>query len=165
MNLEVLKSYLPEIVTQLLGFLIVFFILKKYAFGSILGAIDARRKHIEDEIQAAENKRREMESLEKDYRKRLDHIEQEARERIQEASAIGQTLAKDIQEKARQDAQKMFDRTQSEIQQEIAKARLTMRNDIVELSSLITEKIMREKLDQREHEKMVDKFIKELERV
>ncbi len=165
MNPQIIIDALPEMVTQLLGFLIVFFILKKFAFGSILGIIDARRKQIEDEFAAAENRKKEIETLENEYKRRLEHIEQEARERIQEASNIGLTLAKDIQDKARQDAQKIFERTQAEIQQDIAKARLSMRNDIVEISSLMTEKILREKLDACEQEKLVDKFIKELEKI
>ena len=165
MNTQVIIDALPEMVTQLLGFLIVFFILKKFAFASILGIIDARRKTIEDEFAGLEQKKKELEGLDKEYRARLEHIEQEARERIQEASKIGMELAKDIQDKARQDTQKLFDRTKAEIEQDIVKARLSMRNEIVEISSLMTEKIIREKLDAREHEKMVDKFIKELEKI
>lgn len=165
MNLDVIKGYLPEIVTQLLGFLIVFFILKKYAFGAILGMIDARRQHIEKEIDAAEKKRHDMEILEKDYRERLENIEREARGRIQDASRIGQELAKDIQESARLEAKRIYERSKMDIEQEIAKGRITMRNEIVEISSLLTEKVLREKLDAKEHEKMVDKFIKELEKV
>ena len=165
MNMQVIIDALPEMVTQLLGFLIVFFILKKFAFGAILGIIDKRRQHIEDELAGVERKKKEMDDLEKEYRRRLEHIEQEARERIQEASKIGVTLAKDIQDKARLDVQKLFERTHAELEQDIAKARLGMRDEIVEISSLIAEKVLREKLDAREQEKMVDKFIKELEKI
>ena len=165
MNTQVLLDALPEMATQLLGFLIVFFILKKFAFGSILGVLDAQRKHIEGDLAAAEHKRKEVEELEKEYRRRLNRIEQEAREKIQEASKIGMELAKDIQDKARQDSQKMVDRAKAEIDQDIAKARLSMRDDIVEISSLITERVLLEKLDAKEQEKLVDKFIKELEKV
>ena len=165
MNIEVIKGYLPEIVTQLLGFLIVFFVLKKYAFGSILGMIDARRKHIEDEIASAEKKHHDMVALEKDYRERLENIEREARSKIQDASRIGQELAKDIQEAARLDAKRIYERSKMDIEQEIAKGRITLRNEIVEISGLLTEKVLREKLDAKEHEKMVSKFIQELEKV
>ena len=165
MNTQVIVDALPEMLTQLFGFLLVFFILKKFAFRSILGIIDARRKNIEDQYQSIDQQKKELENLEKEYRRRLEHIEQEARERIQEASRIGTTLAKDIQEKARLDSQKLYERTRAEIEQDIVKARLSMRDEIVEISSLMTEKILREKLDAREHEKMVDKFIKELEKI
>ena len=165
MNPQVFIKALPEIATQLLGFLIVFFILKKYAFKSILDVIDARRQSIEGSFADIEKKRTDLESLEKEYRRRLETIEEAARLKIQEASNVGLALAKDIQEKAKEDAQKLFDRTRSEIEQDIVKARLAMRDEIVEISSLMTEKILRERLDAREHEKLVDKFIKELEKI
>ncbi len=165
MDFEVIKSYLPEMGTQLLGFLIVFFILKRFAFGPVLGIVDARRKKIEDEFSALEKQKKDLEALEKEYRLRLEKIEEAAREKIQEASKIGQTLAKDIQESARLDVKKFFERTQADIEQEITKGRVAMRNEIVEISSMIAEKILREKLDAREHEKMVEKFVKELEKI
>ena len=165
MDIEVIKSYLPEMGTQLLGFLIVLFILKRYAFGPVLGIVDARRKKIEDEFADLEKKKKDLEHLEKEYRTRLEKIEESAREKIQEASKIGQNLAKDIQESARLDVKKLFERTQADIEQEITKGRVAMRNEIVEISSMITEKILREKLDAREHEKLVEKFVKELEKI
>jgi len=165
MDFEVIKSYLPEMGTQLLGFLIVFFILKRFAFGPVLGIVDARRKKIEDEFAGLEKQKKDLEGLEKEYRLRIEKIEEASREKIQEASKIGQTLAKDIQESARLDVKRLFERTQADIEQEITKGRVAMRNEIVEISSMITEKILREKLDAREHEKLVEKFVKELEKI
>ena len=165
MNLQVFKDALPEILTQLLGFLIVFWVLKTFAFKSILAVVDARRKKIEDEFTGLEHKKRSLEDLEKGYRLKLEKIDDEARLRIQDAANVGVALARDIQDKARQDAQKMIDRSTAEISQDIAKARLTMRGELVELSALISEKIISEKLDAKEHEKLVDRFLKDLQKV
>ncbi len=159
------RQIISEIIVQISGFLIVFFILKKFAWSKLLGTIDARRKKIEDEFLGIEKQKKGLEDLEKDYRRRLEHIEQEARVKIQEAANVGIALAKDIQDKARTDSQKLIDRAQADIQQDIVTARLSMRNAIVELSSLMTEKIIQEKLDLKEHEKLIDKFIKEMEKV
>ncbi len=152
-------------VAQLLGFLIVFFVLKKFAFRPVLAVIDARRKKIEDEFQGIENQKKKLENLEKDYRARFENIEEIGRVKIQEAANVGVQLAKDIQEKARQDAQKLLERAHAEIAQDITKARLSMRDEIVELSGLITEKVIRERLDEKEHAKLVEKFIKDLDTV
>ena len=165
MNPQVFKEALPEILTQLLGFLIVFWVLKTFAFKSILAVVDARRKKIEDEFNGLEHKKRSLEDLEKEYRLKLEKIEDEARLLIQEAANVGLALARDIQDKARQDAQKILDRSHAEISQDIAKARLTMRGELVELSALISEKIISEKLDAKEHERLVDQFLKDLQKV
>ncbi len=165
MNIQVILNAVPEMVAQLLGFLIVFFILKKYAFGAILGVIDARRKTIEDTFSEIEKTKKDLEDLEKEYRRKLDGIEQEARQKIQEAALSGAALARDIQEKGRQESQKILDRAQAEIKQDLAKARAQMRNEIVEISTLITENVLKEKLSAQDHKKLVDDFIKELEKV
>ncbi len=156
---------LKEILVQIFGFVIVFLVLKKFAWKGLLGSIDDRRNKIEKEFKGIEDHKASLAQLEKDYRSRLENIEQEARGKIQEAANVGVALARDIQDKARQDAQKMIDRAQAEIGQDIAKAKLTMRAELVEISGLIAEKIIREKLDAKEHEKMVDQFMKDLQKV
>lgn len=159
------SQILKEIAVQILGFGIVFLVLKKFAWGNLLGMIETRRKKIEDEFSSIEQKKKSLSDLEKDYRARLENIEQEARTKIQEAANVGVALARDIQEKARLDAQKMTDRAQAEITQDIAKARQVMRDDLVELSALMTEKVIHEKLDPKAHEKLVDQFLKDLQKV
>lgn len=165
MDLKVITAALPEIFTQLLAFWVVFWILKRFAFKPILQMIDARRKKIEEEFAGIENRKHSLESLEKEYRLKLAKIEDEARMKIQEASAVGLALARDIQDRARQNAQKMVDRAKAEIDQDIAKAKISMRGELVELSALIGEKIIRERLDEVEHGKLVDQFLKELQKV
>ena len=96
---------------------------------------------------------------------KLETIEEQARLKIQEAAGQGAELAKDIQERARQDAEKLLSRARAELEQDLAKARLVMRDQIVELSGLMTEKILRETLDAKDHAKLVDRFLKELEKV
>ena len=156
---------LKEVLVQIFGFAIVFLILKKFAWKNLLGMIDQRRQKIASGFEDIDRQKKSLAQLEKDYRARLDGIEQEGRVKIQEAAHVGVALARDIQEKARQDAQKMIERAQGEILQDIAKARQAMRAELVELSALITEKIIREKLDAKEHEKLVDHFLKELQRI
>lgn len=160
-NIGILK----EILVQILGFVIVFLVMKKFAWKGLLGAIDSRRHKIEAEFKGIEDHKASLAKLEKDYRARLENIEQEGRVKIQEAANVGIALARDIQDKARLDAQKTIDRAQAEIMQDVAKAKITMRSELVELSSLIAEKIIREKLDVKEHEKMVDQFVKDLQKI
>lgn len=156
---------LKEIAVQILGFAVVFFVLKKLAWKNLLGAIDARREKIEKGFADIDSQKKRLEEMEAEYKKRLERIEADARIRIQEAANAGSAVARDIQEKARQDAEKMVERAKSEIQQDIAKAKLGLRDQLVDLSAMMTEKIVRQKLDSKEHEKLVDQFIKELEKV
>ena len=159
------RQILSEILVQILGFAIVFFILKKLAWKNLLGTIDHRRQTIEDRFKDIENQKASLADLEKEYAKKLENIEEACRVKIQEASNVGVALARDIQEKARTDAQKMLDRAKAELEHDLAQAKITMRREIVELSGLMAEKVITEKIDPKEHERLVDRFLKELERV
>ena len=159
------SQILKEIAVQLLGFGVVFLILRKFAWKNLLGMIDLRRQKIEDEFSSIERKKSYLDGLEKEYRAKLSQIEEAARVKIQEASNIGMTLAKDIQVKARVDSEKMIARAKAEIDQDLAKVKLSMRNEIVEISTLISEKVLKEKLTAQDHQKLVEDFLKELEKV
>ena len=159
------KEILSEIIVQVLGFGLVFLILRHFAWGKLLGAIDARRKKISDAFLEIEKQKKDLEDLEKDYRKKLEHIDETARIKIQEASAVGLSLARDLQEKARLESQKLVERAEDEIKQDLAQARLQFRDEVVQLSSLMTEKIIRQKLNEAEHKKLVEQFIKEMEKI
>ena len=159
------KQILSEIIVQVLGFLVVFGLLRYFAWNKLLGMIDARRKKIADEFQRIEDQKKALADLEKDYRQRIENIEHEARAKIEAAAISGEALAKEIQEKARLDAEKLIERAQRELAQDIQKARVMMRDQIVEISGLMTEKILKEKMDSKDHEKLVDQFIKEIEKI
>lgn len=165
MDTQAIVHALPEIFTQLLAFLAVFWILKRFGFKPILKMIDDRRSAIEHSFSDIERQKQKLESLEKEYRAKIEHIEQEARLKIQEAAGQGSALARDIQDKARQDAQKLVERAKAEIEHDLAQAKLAMRQEIIEVSSLMTEKVLKEKIDGAAHKRLVDDFLKELERV
>ena len=71
----------------MVAFLIFAWILKRYVWGPFLALLDERREKIASEFDRIESLRAEAERLRADYESRLQKIEQEARERIQEAVA------------------------------------------------------------------------------
>lgn len=156
---------LSEIIVQVLGFGVVFLVLKQVAWSKLLGSIDARRKAIEDSFADIERRKAAADAIERDYRARIERIEQEARQKIQEAADQGAKLSKDLQDKARAEAQKLVERAQEEIRHDIAQAKLSLRDEMVELSGLLTEKVLKERLDDAQHKKLVDQFIREMEKV
>lgn len=159
------KQILSEIIVQILGFLVIFAILKRFAWSKLLGVIDARRRTIDDAFTDIERRKKGLDALEQEYRRKIDRIEEEARAKIQEAAREGSRVGKDIQDQARAEAGRLIALAKAGIEQDLAKARLAMRDEIVEISSLMMEKILREKLDAKDHERLVDQFLKDLERV
>ena len=85
-------------VTQGVAFLIVLWILKKYAWEHILGAIDERRELIESQLKHAEDIEKQAEVRQGEYEAKLREIDAEARERLNKAIEEGRTIAADIQQ-------------------------------------------------------------------
>ena len=74
-----------QVITQILGFLIMVWVLRKYAWGPLLGMLEARRQKIAGEFQAADRLKAEAVELKNRYELELRSIEGHARQRLQEA--------------------------------------------------------------------------------
>ncbi len=160
MNLDIY-----QILTQALGFLILLWLLKKFAWKPLLTLIDERREKISSEFNNIERVKSELSRLEEDYKAKLAEIDALARQRIQEAISEGQRIAIDIQEKAREEAQKTLDKAKANIEMEVSKARVKLRNQMTDIAIRAAEKILREELDRDRQKRLVADFIESLERV
>ena len=155
MDPKVILEALPEILTQLVAFLAVFFILKKYAFGTVFQMLEERQKTIASSIHEAEKKKTELEALKKEYELKLQGIEQEGRVKIQAAITEAQRIAAEIREKGQQDAGVLVERAKQEIRTETETARAMMRQQIVELSAQMAGKLIVKNLASADNEKYV----------
>ena len=138
------------ILTQILGFVLLVWVLGRYAWKPILEKLEARRQKIEGDYADAESKRKEAELLRAKYEADLRGIEAQARTRIQEAIVEGQKVAEEIKALA------------EEVALENEKARGAIREQIVSLSIRTAEKILRTKLDDPAQRKLAGEFIDEV---
>jgi F-type H+-transporting ATPase subunit b len=156
--------HLGEVLVQLIAFLIVFAVLKKFAWKPLLAIIRSRRERFESEWGDIEKTKQEVAALQKDYRAHLQKIEEEARAKMQEAIQEGRRLAREIQEKARLESQDSFEKAKTNIELEVQKARLTFRREVVDLSIRVAEKILTEKMNGSVQEKKALEILGELEK-
>ncbi len=153
-----------EVFVQIIAFLIVFWVLKLYAWKPILKALDARRQRIRDEFDRIETLKKEIDQLKAEYAEHLRKIDEEARVKIQQAVEEGRKVAREIQEKARIESQANFEKAKDNIELEIAKARISLRREVADLSLRVSEKIIREQMDDAKLEKKVLELIEELDK-
>src|SRR3990172_13171040 len=92
---------IQQILTHIVGFLIALWILRRFAWGPLLGVLEERRRKIKSDFDAAADKRREAEDTAARYAAQLKDIEAEARQKIQEAITDGRRMAGEIREEAR----------------------------------------------------------------
>ena len=153
----------PEIVTNILGFLLLFFGLKRFAWGPILGLLDARREKINKDFAAAEEAKRGAEAIRTDYESKLRQIDAMSRKKIEEAMREAGQLAAEMKENARDESNAILAKAQAEIERERAKARVALRDDMVQMVLKGVEKVLHERLTPGKQEELVSRFIDELE--
>src|SRR5262245_60341732 len=150
------------VITQILGFLILVWALRKWAFGPIVGIIDKRRDTIAGEFAEADRRKSDAEQLRLRYEQDLKGIDAQARARIQEAVAEGQRVAGEIKQQAQKDAVERVARADGEIAREREKAKEILKEHVIGLAMRSAEKILREKLDEATQRQLVREFIDEV---
>ena len=153
----------PDIFTNILGFLLLFFGLKHFAWGPILGMLDARREKIAKDFAAADEAKQRAEAIRADYESKLREIDAMSRKKIEEAMREAGQLAAEMKEKAREESNAILAKAQNEIERERAKARVALRDDMVQMVLKGVEKVLHERLTPGKQEELVSRFIDELE--
>ena len=129
----------------------------------MLGTLEARRGRIEEAFRQIETQKKELESLRSDYQSRIEKIEGEARGKLQAAIDEGKRIAREIQEKAREEAKDVLTRSKENLALEVQKARIQLRREIAELTLLTSEKLLREKMTDEKHREKILEMIEALE--
>lgn len=160
--MEMVIPKIPQLITQVIGFVIFVWILRKYAWGPILDLLDERRGKIDDDYQAAEKNLAEAEELREEFQLKLSDIKVIEREKVQEAVKRGEQLSEGIVNKARVQADETKEKVGQDIEIETQKAQLGLRDSVVTLAIGAAEKVIGEKLDDDLHRKLIREYIDSL---
>jgi len=152
-----------HIITQTLAFLVMLWVLKKFGWAPLLGILQKRREFIQSELDNVANQKKNVEKLVAEYEEKLKSIQSEARVQIQEAVLEGRRIAALINEEAQSNARETFIKCHAEIQREMDRAQSQLINDLVNIVITTTEKILKEKIDDKTHKKLIEDFIQEAE--
>lgn len=147
----------------ILTFLILFFALRKFAFGPIQNMIDKRRDTIEESIRAAEETRKEAERMLAEYRESIATAKHEAEEIIERAHKVGDSTKTDIVNQAREQAQKEVEDARDQIQRETRKALQEIKDQVADLAILAAGKVTSKAITPEDHLRLVDEALSEVD--
>ena len=152
------------IVTQIIGFLIALWILKAFAWKPLLKMLEDRQTKITGDINSAEALKADAGKVLEDYRARLREIDNEARAKIQEAVSEGNRISAEIKDAAREESRQIIARSREELERDIAKARVQLRDDIAGMAVKAAEKIISTRLNEAEQRRLLDDFLKDMDK-
>jgi F-type H+-transporting ATPase subunit b len=144
-------------------FLVVLFVLKRYAFGPIQQMIDQRRERIEQAIAEADNARDEARRLLEEHRKLIGQAKSEAEEILSEARRLADAQRDRVKQETEEDRQRRLEETHRQIDQATAQALGQIRDEVGKLSLLAAEKITRKSLDEKDQQRLIDEALAEID--
>ncbi len=146
----------------LVSFIILYLILRKFAWGPILGAVKEREESIKAALDAADNAKKDMENLKADNEKILNEAKTERETMLKEAREIKSKLISDAEEEAKIRAKKMVKAAKTAIQNEKNSAMNELKNTVVDLSVGIAEKLISEELADKDKQlKMIEDILED----
>ena len=143
------------LIAQILNFLVLLAILAKFAYKPLLQAMDDRRNRIINDLDSAEQTRLDAEALKEQYAEQLAGARQEATEIVNKANQIAQNLHDELVEQARVEQEALMANAKERIEQEKQQALLDIRSEVIKLSTLIAGKIVNQKLNSENDQKLV----------
>jgi F-type H+-transporting ATPase subunit b len=164
MDIKVIPE-LPQLLTHSVGFLITFLVLKKYAWGPLLGLMEERRNRISEEFETIEQEKAKAAELTAEYEGKLKDIDTERRAKLVELVNEGKKIAEDLKTSAREEAKEIQVKAKGELDRDVAKAKVQLKNDMVSMTMTAAEKIINERLDDQKHRELIGKYIDGLEKV
>ncbi len=147
-----------------LAFLIVFFVLKKFAWKPILASLKEREDSIEDALKAAEEAKKEMASLKAANEELLREAREERDAMLADARKIKEQIIGEAREKANKEASIIVENAREQINSEKQAALIELKNLIATYSIEIAEKVLQEELsDKKKQQAYVTKLVKEIQ--
>jgi len=147
------------ILSQTVAFLILYWLLRKFAFAPIQQILREREERVRKVIEDAERQRVEMERLREEYERHLAHIEEEARAKFQEEMQQAYQVRDALLADAREQAERILQRAQEQIALEREKLMVELRDFVVDMAIRIAEKVIERNLDRTAHHELINDII------
>jgi len=137
-------------------FLIVLFILRKFALGRIAELLESRRRAVQGNLEAAENARTEAQELLVEYRQQIASARREATEIVERARKTGEDERKRMVEAVAVERERGVAAAKEAIQAETRQSLERIKSEIADLTLQATESVLRTKLDESESRRLID---------
>jgi F-type H+-transporting ATPase subunit b len=161
--MDLLLPHLGLIVWTLLAFLIVLFILKKFAWVPILKGLNDRENNIAESIASAERVKLEMAQMKNENEAILTAAREERAIMIKEAKITKDKMIADAKEEAKIQATKIITDANAAIQQQKMAAITDIKNQVGKLVVEVSEKVLRRELSNKaEQETFINQLAQEI---
>ena len=144
------------------SFLLLIFLVKKFAWGNITSILDARAEKITNDIDEAEAARKKAEELAAKREAEVAGSRQEATTILETAKETAEKNKAHILSEANQEALRLKEKAQLEISQNKEEAMNSIKGDVADLTVNLAGKLLSQQLDSEGHRQLIDRYLNEL---
>lgn len=162
---------LPSILTpdvglmfwMLLAILVVFGLMAKFGFPVIINMVNERKNYIDESLQKAHEANERLASIEQEGERLLNEARARQAEILSQAKATSDSIVREAREKALEEGAKMLQDAKAQIAAEKENALRDIRETVADLSVVIAEKVVRQKLaNTTEQQKLIEQMLDEV---
>ncbi len=160
---DLLKPDFGVLVLTVCNFLLLVYLLKKFAWGPIIGALEKRENQIAADKQTAADARQSAEQLKQELDKRLAQISDEAAHKMAQAVKAGEMQKEQLLAQAKEQAQRLLEQTKAQIEAEKNKALQEVRREIASISLLAASRVVERQVKDDTADQIIAHVLQEVE--
>lgn len=147
------------LIAQILNFLVLVFILAKFAYKPLLNMMEERKNKIASDLEAAESAKNDAEAVKAEYAAKLAEAKKEAQSIIDAARKSAQAAHDKIMADTKAEQDQVVASAKEAIELEKKKAMDDIRAKVINLSMIAAGKIVEQKLNSEEDKEMAGKIV------
>ena len=150
---------IPQMIVTLVNLLILFWIVKHFAFDRVNKILKDRKNLIEDTINKSDEDLEKARVLKLQNQREIKSAREEGKTIVSQYKSKADSIYKEIVEDARKEASIIIEKSKVEIDRERSKAEDDIKNQVVDLAMTISEKVLGESIDMNKHKELIDEYI------
>jgi F-type H+-transporting ATPase subunit b len=153
------------LLAQIINFVLLLIILRAVAYKPVLNMLTTRKQKIQESLDYAEKVKLDAANQQKEFEKKLDDTRREIQAASATASQAGEKEREVILAQARDDARKLVEQAKAQIEYERKQMLSDLREEVVRLSMLTSQKVIGQSLDENAHRKLVNEFLAQADKL
>lgn len=159
---DLLKPDYGVMVLTICNFLLLVYLLKRFAWKGLIGALERREAQIQTDVEQAASNRQEAETLKRELDEKLAQISLEASKKMNEAVQLGQAQSAALLTQAQEQAKRLLEETKAQLKAEKEQALADVRKEIVNTAIMATQKVLQENISTATADQAVTRVLAEI---
>jgi F-type H+-transporting ATPase subunit b len=159
--MEALGINLSALIVQLLAFLILVFLLGRYAYRPIVNALDQRAERVRASMEQADRIERQLAETETRNQQILTEARREAQQIVAQAREVGDQQIARAREAAHEEADKQLQQSLAQLRAEEQRAKQELRQQYADLVIRAASRVVRQELDPQKHLQLIESTLRE----